>query len=262
MAAINPTYAEFKKIYLGHSVDVDGYPVYNIYQCWDLVSGVYFPYIGGKTIHCGKTQYVIDIATERETNGILDFCVDIGLTAPMQPGDICIWKVGSPDCPLSHIAIYDHDNGQDDVYFLGQNQPYNKVTIQKLSTKGIVAVFRPKIFVNQKPKKPAKKADQILYKGSICESYGFRVEEIRYNQKKRQWEMKNSWVGGWFPTAFVHEVDKHDGKQDNILHQGSGVAFDGKLTISDVIANRGLVKIKEFNMWVYARCLNEIKDGK
>lgn len=258
MAAINPSYREFKKTYLGHSVDVDGFPVYNIYQCWDLVSGVYFPYIGGKKISCTKTQYVIDIATDRATNGILDFCIDVGLTEDMQPGDICIWKVGSPDCPLSHIAIYDHDNGQDEVYFLGQNQPYAKVSVQRLSTKGIVAVFRPKIFVNQKPKKPVKKADQILYKGSICESYGFYVEGLRV--KNGRWEMKNSWVGGWFPTAFVHEVDTRDGKMDNILHVGSGVAFDGKLTISDVLPKRGMVKIKEFNMWVYARCLNEIKD--
>lgn len=261
MAAINPSYGEFKKTYLGHSVDVDGFPVYNIYQCWDLVSGVYFPYIGGKKISCKLTQYVIDIATERETNGILDFCIDVGLTEEMQPGDICIWKVGSPDCPLSHIAIYDHDNGQNEVYFLGQNQPYVKVSVQKLSTKGIVAVFRPKIFVNQKPKKPVKKADQILHKGSVCESYGFYVEAVRYNQKKRQWEMKNSWVGeNWFPTAFVHEVDKRDGKMDNILHKGSGVAFDGKLTIDDINVKRNTVHIKEFNMWVYARCLNEIKD--
>lgn len=262
MAAINPSYSEFKKIYLGHSVDVDGYPVYNIYQCWDLVSGKYFPYIGGKTISCNKTQYVIDIATERKTNGILDFCIDVGLKEPLQPGDICIWAVGSPSCPLSHIAIYDHDNGQDEVYFLGQNQPYNKVTIQQLSVKGIVGVFRPKIFVKQKPSKPAKKADQILTEGSICESYGFIVEGLRWNKSFKRWEMKNSWVGGWFPTAFVHEVDKKDGRMDNILHIGSGVAFDGPLHIDKVDVKRNTAHIKEFNMDVYSRCLMEIKDGK
>lgn len=256
------SYSAFKNIYLGHSVDVDGFPVYNIYQCWDLVCGKYMPYIGGKIIHCNKTQYVCDIATQRATNGILDFCIDVGLNAEMQPGDICVWAFGSKPCPLSHIAIYDHDNGQDHVFFLGQNQPYAKVTVQEISVSGIIGVFRPKIFVNQKPTKPAKKADQLLTDGSICESYGFIVEALRYNKTKKQWEMKNNWVGGWFPTAFVHEVDKKDGKMDNILHIGSGVAFDGPLTITDINVKRNTAYIKEFGMWVYSRCLMEIKDGK
>ena len=250
------SYADFKATYLGKSVDVDGFPAYNIYQCWDLVSGVYFPYIGGKIIHCGQTGYVVDIANQRKTNGILDFCVDIGLKAELQPGDICIWKKCTA-CPYSHIAIYDHDNGQDKVYFLGQNQPFNKVNIRQIDVSGIVGVFRPKIFVNQKP---VKKPDQILTVGSKVVSNGFYVERLRY--KSKRWELYNTWAGGWIPTKDVNEVDAHDGKKDNILHIGSGVAFPGTYTVSKVNTKQNIVYLKELGYWVKSRCLIETKEGK
>lgn len=252
------SYKAFKEMYLGKSVDVDGFPIYNIYQCWDLVSGVYFKYIGGKTIHCGQSGYVIDIANQKETNGILNFCDEIALDKPMQPGDICIWTQ-CPACPWSHIAIYDHDNGQNDVYFLGQNQPYNYVNVKKISTKGIVAVFRPKKFV-QKKVTPVKKVDQKLTVGSVCRSEGFYVKGLRV--RNNQWEMYNDWVGGWIPTAHVHEVDARDGKMDNILHIGSGVAFDGTLTVTKVNVKSDTVYIKELGYFVKARCLYELKDGR
>ena len=250
------SYADFKATYIGKSVDVDGFPSYNIYQCWDLVSGLYFPYIGGKIIHCGQTGYVVDIANQRKTNGILDFCVDVGLKATLQPGDICIWKKCSA-CPYSHIAIYDHDNGQDKVYFLGQNQPFNKVNIRQIDVSGIVGVFRPKIFVNQKP---VKKPDQILTVGSKVVSNGFYVERLRYRNK--QWELYNTWAGGWIPTKDVNEVDAHDGKKDNILHIGSGVAFPGTYTVSKVNVKQNIVYLKELGYWVKSRCLIETKEGK
>ena len=252
------SYSDFKLKYLGKSVDVDGFPAGNIYQCWDLVSGLYFPYIGGKTIHCGGkngTGYVIDIATQRKTNGILDFCIDIGLKAELQPGDICVWKECAA-CPKSHIAIYDHDNGQNAVYFLGQNQPYNFVNVYKIDVSGIVGVFRPKIFVKIKPTKPA---DQVLTVGSKVKSYGFYVERLKY--KSGQWMLYNSWVGGWIPTKHVSEVDSRDGKKDNILHVGSGVALDGTLTVSKIDVKNNRAYLKELGYWVYSRCLNEVKDA-
>ena len=257
MAAEAKTYASFKSTFLGRSVDVDGFPSYNIYQCWDLVSGVYFPYIGGKTIHCGKTGYVIDIYTQRKTNGILDFCDDIGLKAIMQPGDICIWKKCA-DTPYSHIAIYDHDDGQDAVYFLGQNQPYNRVNIQRIPVAGIVGVFRPKIFVNKPVPKPEPKPDQVLTIGSKVQSYGFYIQKIDYLKNQGY----NDWVGGWFPLAHVDEVDARDGKKDQIVHIGSGVAFHGTLTVSKVDVKKNMVYLKELGYYVYARCLREVKNGK
>ena len=108
------------------------------------------------------------------------------------------------------------------------------------------------------PKK--KKTDQILTVGSKVTSWGFYVQDLR--RRNGQWEMFNSWVGGWIPCAHVHEVDRNDGKMDNILHIGSGVAFDGTLTVSKIDVKNNRAFLKELGYWVYSRCLNEVEEGK
>lgn len=252
------SYAAFKKSVLGQKIDVDGFPAYQKYQCWDLVCGKYFPYIGGKAIHCTQTGYVKDIANMRKTNGILNFCVDVGLKSQMQPGDIVVWTSGKT-CPYSHIAIYDHDNGQNEIYFLGQNQPYPYTTVAKISWVGIIGVFRPKIFLNEKPDPvPAKRPDQILTVGSKVQSYGFYIEKLNYIDQLGY----NSWVGGWFPLKHVDEVDAKDGKKDQIVHVGSGVAFRGTMTVTQVDKKNDRAYLKELGYWVKCRCLNEVQEGK
>lgn len=250
------SYQEFKARYLGRSVDVDGFPRNQPYQCWDLVSGLYFPYIGGKTIHCGVSGYVKDIANQRQTNGLLEFCDDMGLQEELQPGDICVWCECS-DTPYSHIAIYDSDNGQNAVYFLGQNQPVAYVNIARLPVRGIIGVFRPKIFHG---KAPHKKPDQILSVGSKVVSNGFYVESIDY---VRDWGY-NQYVGGWFPFRDVDEVDARDGRKDQICHRGSGVAFNfGKATVTKVTKNAAgqwIVYLDKLGYPVRPECLVEVED--
>lgn len=257
---MSKSYSDFKKKHLGLRIDLDGFPVQQKFQCWDLANK-YFLYIGGHKIHCGQSGYVKDIANQRATNGILNFCDDIGLKAEMQPGDIVVWTNRSPHCPYSHIAIYDHDNGQNEIYFLGQNQPYPWVTVQRIPWQGIIGVFRPKIFNHKEvTPAPAKRPDQILTVGSVCTSWGFYVERMRW--KNGGWQMYNSWVGGWIPCKDVDEVDALDGKKDQILHIGSGCAFHGTLTVGAVNVKEDTAYIKELGYWVKCRCLNEIKEGR
>lgn len=112
----------------------------------------------------------------------------------------------------------------------------------------------------EEPKKEETKPDQILTVGSKVKSWGFYVQGLRKQNGK--WQMFNSWVGGWIPTKDVHEVDTNDGKKDNILHIGSGVAFDGTLTVSKIDVKNDRAFLKELGYWVYSRCLNEVEDGK
>lgn len=251
------SYSDFKKSVHGQKIDLDGFPATQRYQCWDLAN-LYFQYIGGHIIHCGLSGYVKDIAFQKKSNGLLDFCVDVGLKEDMKPGDIVVWKPIKPHCPYSHIAIYDHDNGQEEIYFLGQNQPYPYVTVARIPWQGIVGVFRPKIFVNQTPVKPAKRPDQILTVGSKVTSWGFYIQKIDY---VRQWGY-NSWVGGWFPLKDVTEVDKLDGKQDQIVHIGSGCAFTGTYTVTKVDVPNDRAYLKELGYWIKCRALNEVQEGR
>lgn len=255
------SYELFRDSVLGRKIDLDGFPVTQKYQCWDLANH-YFLYVGGHKISCTQSRYVKDIANQRKTNGILDFCVDIGLKAEMQPGDIVVWGNRKPHCPDSHIAIYDHDNGQDEIYFLGQNQPFAWTTIARIPWQGIIGVFRPKMFVKPEPQPstPTKRPDQILTVGSVCTSWGFYVEALRI--RNGQWQMYNAWVGGWIPCKDVDEVDALDGAKDQIVHVGSGCAFHGKLTVTKVDKVNDTAFIKELGYWVKCRCLNEIQEGK
>lgn len=250
------SYKSFKNTYLGQKIDLDGFPAQQKYQCWDGANK-WFLYVGGKIIHCGETGYVKDIANQRKTNGILDFCDDIGLEATLQPGDICVWT-NCTACPYSHIAIYDHDDGQDSVYFLGQNQPYPYMTVTKIPVQGIIGVFRPKMLAEQKPAPVTKPCDQILTVGSKVQSYGFYIQKINY---LKDWGY-NDWVGGWFPLAHVDEVDARDGKKDQIVHIGSGVAFRGTLTVDGVNFKQQTAHLKELGYWVKSRCLKEVKEGR
>lgn len=266
----NKSYNKFKNDTLGQKIDLDGFPAQQMYQCWDLANK-WFKYVGGHIIHCGQSGYVKDIANQRQTNGILDFCDDIGLKTTLQPGDICIWT-NCAACPSSHIAIYDHDDGQDAVYFLGQNQPYAYVTVTKIPVQGIIGVFRPKMLAKADPApvptptpapKPApkpveKKPDQILTVGSKVQSHGFYIEKLNHIKQLGY----NSWVGGWFPLKDVVEVDARDGRKDQWVHIGSGVAFPGTMTVSKINVKQNTAYLKELGYWVKSRCLYEVKDGK
>lgn len=134
-------YQEFKNRVLNKAYDTDG--AFGA-QCWDGVD-YYARCLGHSLPHCGQTGYVKDIANMRKTNGILNWCTDVGLNATLKPGDICVWR-NCAACPYSHIAIYDHDNGQNAVYFLGQNQggAGGAFNVVRIPVNGIIAVFRPK----------------------------------------------------------------------------------------------------------------------
>lgn len=137
------TYQQIKNETLGKKFDLDNFPLNQPYQCWDYVMWVLNKYYGGSVIPCTQTGYVKDIANLRKTNGILKYCDDVGLYTELKPGDICVWG-NCPACPLSHIALYDSDNGPNEVYFLGQNQCGGYVCVHRFDVSGIIGVFRPK----------------------------------------------------------------------------------------------------------------------
>ena len=110
-------YEQMKNDLLGKFIDIDNFPLSQPYQCWDLVMWCCLKYYEGKVINCTSSGYAKDVANNRQTNGILDFCEDVGLNAELKPGDICVWGECSA-CPYSHIAI-----------------------------SGIIGVFRPKVLI-------------------------------------------------------------------------------------------------------------------
>lgn len=192
------------------------------------------------------------------------------------PGGIMVWQYGtlSGVDGCGHVEVVEEIIDENTIYTSASNYGaetfYNAKRSNLNGRWGMAKGFKfrgcivnPAVKYDEKVPSAKNKADQILTKGSVCRSEGFYVEKLKKVNGK--WWMYNSWVGGWIPCSQVHEVDKRDGKQDNILHVGSGVAFDGdngKLTVTDVDVKNDIVFIKELGYWVKSRCLYELKDGK
>ena len=193
------------------------------------------------------------------------------------PGGIMVWQYGtlSGVDGCGHVEIVEEIIDENTIYTSASNYGaetfYNAKRSNLNGRWGMAKGFKfrgcivnPAVKYDEKvPAAQNKPADQILTIGSVCRSEGFYVEKLKKMNGK--WMMYNSWVGGWIPTAHVHEVDRRDGKMDNILHVGSGVAFDGdngKLTVTKVDVKNDTVFIKELGYYVKSRCLYELKDGK
>jgi hypothetical protein len=251
-------YSDFRGSVLGKKIDYDGFPPSQPYQCVDLANAEVL-YVGSpKRIHCGATGYAKDFATQKESNGILDYYDDIGLNTDMQSGDLCVWD-NCPQCPNSHVAVYDHDNGQSEVYFLGQNQPYPYVNISRISVRGIIGVFRPKIWAdgNKDTDGYQPTPDQMLTIGSKVVSNTFTIEGVAV--KNGKWCGYSRIVGGWFPLEDVDEVNSVDGNLDQIVHTGSGCQFNkGVMTVTR-FEGGNIVRVDALSYPINADCLVEIE---
>lgn len=149
-------YYEYRKKMLGKTVDIDS--AYGC-QCWDGYAD-YCSYNGFNPSHCTSSGYVKDIWLNRQSNGMLNNCVEI---TQLQPGAITVFKEVPNVTPYSHIAIYDSDiNG---VYgrFLGTNQggangAYNVVSLPYSATyetafipKSLIVSENAITILNEKP---------------------------------------------------------------------------------------------------------------
>lgn len=124
----------------------------------------------------------------------------------------------------------------------------------------ITAKINHYLGIDPKPTPSSDYPDQILTVGSKVKSYGFLVEDLRW--RNGGWQMYNSWVGGWIPCKDVDEVDARDGKKDQIVHKGSGCAFPGVYTVTDVDPVTDTCFLKELGYRVKCRCVEEVKEGR
>lgn len=248
------TYEQIKRETLNKSYDLDGY--YGA-QCWDFACYVFEHYYNGKRIHCGATGYVQDFATQKKTNGILNFMNDIGLNEILQPGDVCVWGPCAA-APYSHVALYDSDNGSDEVYFLGQNQNgASYVTVSRISISGIIGVFRAKNMSggSTDPGKP----DQILTVGSKVQFPKYlKVEKIDIPNNL----VYNSRIGGWVSASICTETSAADGSCNQVLDVGAEFTIKGTYTVSKTDIPSDTVYLKELGFWVRSEPLTEVADGQ
>lgn len=210
------TYSEIKQELYGRVFDLDG--AYGG-QCWDGYAK-YCQLLGYPFAYCTNSGYVKDIYELKESNGMLK---NFTLVRVMQPGDIAVFKE-SASCPLSHIAIFDHDAGGGYGWFLGQNQNgVSQFTITKLPYADTYDyAFRPNCYLNGsesvgKRVESGELIDQILHVGSYVTSKAMKIGNQGLKDINGDTCCYLAELGGWFPIRFVSEADASDGKKDNYL---------------------------------------------
>lgn len=131
----------------GQSIDMDGVPASQPYQCVDVwkkcLQTIGYPNpqqaIGGD----GYADYIWYNRGELGYDQFFDY------VSSAQFGDFCIFG-RSGDTPYSHVAMYVSDAGNGKANFFGQNQSgHAYCDIQAISTSNIIGIFRVKSVYTQ-----------------------------------------------------------------------------------------------------------------
>lgn len=239
-------YIEFAISRIDKAIDYDG--AFGV-QCVDAVND-YSYWLGGKYLYCGDSGFAKDIATQKYTNGILDWCYDVGLNSELIQGDICVWGE-CPACPLSHVSVFDHEDQYGNCYFLGEQQDYahSPYCIHMIPTSGIIGVFRPKALTQEPTPSTDDWYDGVCKVGQTVKSVSCDVENNPYtNTSTNDTCAYVPSLGGWIPFAHIGESDDtRDGKQDGLLKYGSRV-YLLPCVVEDVDAINNLVMVHGY--WV------------
>ena len=126
------TYQEFKNKYNGKYLDVDGYPSYWRYQCFDLAQAYIMEVLGLPSSILAGCKQVKNMLVRPKIDVLLQYFNEVPITA-MCPGDVCIWST-------NHIAIFDHWDGHQNWYF---SQNPNRCQVMVINQAGLHA-FRKK----------------------------------------------------------------------------------------------------------------------
>jgi len=136
---------DFYERYIGKSVDVDGYPASQPYQCYDLwAQFVMDEYGTSEPIVIGPTGCAEDIWYNFDGLGLDKYFKKV--KGSPRDGDWVIYD-WSENSSYSHVAMFREDNGDGTITVLHQNylgQP--EVTQDAMTTNYIVGYIRPKIY--------------------------------------------------------------------------------------------------------------------
>ena len=131
----------------GQSIDMDGVPIEQPYQCVDAwkkaLQTLNYP---NTTRAIGGDGYADYIWYNKDELGYSQY---FDYVSTPQFGDWCIFG-RSGDTPASHVAMYVSDAGNGRANFFGQNQPYPYCNTTTISTSNIIGIFRVKsVYVQQ-----------------------------------------------------------------------------------------------------------------
>jgi len=126
---------EYANSVIGKSIDTDGYPPAQVYQCVDLAKHYMLTVYGVPYAAYGNA---VDYWTNTDP-AILAKFDPVSYPCDIKDGDVIVWGAGDETSKLGHIAVA--YNGQ----MINQNNAgRNYVTVDNIFTSGLLGVLRPK----------------------------------------------------------------------------------------------------------------------
>lgn len=156
---------EFINEILGKSVDVDGFPVGQPYQCVDIIK-YFFKKYNNANINCSPSGYAKSLAENKKNNGILNYCTETTVDN-MITGTIVVWG-NCKIAPYSHVGFFIKDNGNGTFKCLQQNAPYPYVVISNIRYDGIIGAFIPNQLLNKKEESKQDSKSQEISSNYKC----------------------------------------------------------------------------------------------
>ena len=247
---------------LGKAIDTDGVPTGQPFQCVDWAKYWNECYNGDFQIYCSKTGYAKDWATEKNTNGILNYFKETAINN-MIPGTLVVWG-NCKVAPYSHIGFFIKDNGNGTFRCLQQNAPKPYVTISDITYEGLIGAFIPNQLLEQ-PSPNSKTADQVLYPKSKVRFYGTQID---YIDKKTDTFTSNFYTGNGrrnyhlIPLKPFYRVDGNGNYyQNQVVVVGNWLKNDNIYTVKEITSNSAKLNVEGKDVWVFSRCLEEISDN-
>ena len=149
---------KFYERYIGKSVDVDGYPLSQPYQCYDLWAQFVMDEYGTESpIVIGPSGCAEDIWYNFDGLGLDKFFKKV--RGRPRDGDWVIYD-WSENSSYSHVGMFREDNGDGTITILHQNylgQP--EVTQDRMTTNYIVGYIRPLIYSGDYEPLPSRGAE-------------------------------------------------------------------------------------------------------
>ena len=163
---------KFYNKYIGESVDVDNYPTYQPYQCYDLwAKFVMDEYRTSTPIIIYPTGYAEDIWNNFDGLGLDAYFTKV--SGSPKDGD---WVIYDWPGSSSHVGMFRSDNGDGTIIILHQNYLGQTIVTQDIFTKNyILGYIRPNIYISNSRERPS---EAII---SITKSEIQVGEEVTFN---------------------------------------------------------------------------------
>ncbi|MGW6120428.1 CHAP domain-containing protein [Nocardia sp. NPDC055165] len=195
----------------GRPLDLDSFPNYQPYQCFDLwVQYMRDVVPGFNYLTLRPTGYAKDLWNNFDGLGLGQWLEKV--QGEPEYGDIAVWR-NAPFTPDSHVAIFLSKNGHNSINVFEQNAPLPLCAIGYITTNGLLGYLR------------FKNGDDMGRVSSIDEYKDVNVAMTHYPRNTISDEEAAGWVGGEYSQLARITLDPNTPRGQD-WHRDNGILLD------------------------------------